>query len=64
MLPIASQTAGPIGLKICVDTHGWLGGVKGKKKIRIFFFQFFSKIFFLFLKFFFSIFFSTGNFGS
>ena len=48
MLPIASQTAGPIGLKICVDTHGWLGGVKGKKKIRIFFFNFFLKFFFYF----------------
>ena len=23
MLPIAGQTAGPIGLKYFVDTHGW-----------------------------------------
>ena len=29
MLRIASQTAGPIGLNIFVDTHGWPGGVKG-----------------------------------
>ena len=29
MLPIAGQTAGPIGLKIFVDTHGWPGGVIG-----------------------------------
>ena len=29
MLRIADQTAGPVGLKICVDTHGWPGGVKG-----------------------------------
>ena len=30
MLPIAGQTAGPIGLTFFVDTHGWPGGVKGK----------------------------------
>ena len=29
MLRIAGQTAGPIGLKFFVDTHGWPGGVKG-----------------------------------
>jgi len=29
MLPIASQTAGPIGLKFFVDTHGWPGVVIG-----------------------------------
>ena len=27
MLPIAGQTAGPNGLNIFVDTHGWPGGV-------------------------------------
>ena len=26
MFPIAGQTAKPIGLKFCVDTHGWPGG--------------------------------------
>jgi len=29
MLRIAGQTAGPIGLKLFVDTHGWQGGVIG-----------------------------------
>ena len=29
MFPIAGQTAGPIGLKKFVDTHGWPGGVVG-----------------------------------
>ena len=29
MLRNAGQTAGPIGLKIFVDTHGWSGGVIG-----------------------------------
>ena len=29
MFPIAGQTAGPIGLKCFVDTHGWPGGDKG-----------------------------------
>ena len=29
MFPIAGQTAGPIGLKFFVDTHGWPGGVIG-----------------------------------
>ena len=39
MLPIVGQTAGPIGLKFFVDTHGWPMDVKGyesstlKKKI-------------------------------
>ena len=37
MLHIAGQTAGPIGLKIFADTHGWLG-VKAKQ-IRNFFLQ-------------------------
>ena len=26
MFPIAGQTAGPIGMKFFVDTHGWPGG--------------------------------------
>ena len=29
MLPIAGQTAGPIGLKFVVDTQGWPGGFLG-----------------------------------
>ena len=29
ILSIAGQTAGPIGLKVFVDTHGWPGGVLG-----------------------------------
>ena len=29
MLPIAGETAGPIGLKFFGDTHGWFGGVLG-----------------------------------
>ena len=29
MLPIAGQTAKPIGLKFFVDIHGWAGGVIG-----------------------------------
>ena len=41
MLPIAGQTAGPIGLKFFVDTQGWPGSVIGYKKIEIFFFTFF-----------------------
>jgi len=32
MLPIAGQTAAPIGLNFFVDTHGWLGSVIGYKK--------------------------------
>ena len=35
MLPIASQTAGPI--EIFGDTQGLPGGVLGLKKIKIFF---------------------------
>ena len=39
MLPIAGQTAWPIGLTFFVDTHGWPGGVKGKIfKKKIFFY--------------------------
>ena len=37
-----SVTTGPIGLKFVVDTHGWQGGVIGKK-IEIYFSIFFSK---------------------
>ena len=29
MLPIAGQTAGPIGLNFFVDIHGWPGDVIG-----------------------------------
>ena len=36
MLSIAGQTAEPIELKFCVDTHGWPGDVKNP--------YFFSKI--------------------
>ena len=32
MLPIAGQTAGPIGLKFFEDTQGWPGSVTGYKK--------------------------------
>jgi len=32
MLPIAGQTAGPIGLKFFVDTQGWPGGARLKNK--------------------------------
>ena len=39
MLSIVGQTAGPIELKFCVDTHGWPGDVIGEKKP-----YFFSKI--------------------
>ena len=31
MFPIAGQTAGPIGLKFFVDTHGWPEGDIGLK---------------------------------
>ena len=52
MIPIAGQTAGPIGLKFFVDTQGWPGGDIGFKKSNIFFSKiFFFKIFFF--KFFF-----------
>ena len=37
MSPIAGQTAGSIGLKFFVDTHGWPCGVLGLKKFEIFF---------------------------
>ena len=37
MFPIAGQTAGPIGLKNFVDTHGWPGGDIGLKQIQNFF---------------------------
>ena len=30
-MSIAGQTAGPIGLKFCVDTYGWPGGVIDQK---------------------------------
>ena len=43
MLHIAGQTAGPIGQKFAVDTHGWLGVLKDKK--RIFFKKMFSTFF-------------------
>ena len=42
MLCIAGQTAGPIGLKFFVDTHGWPGVLYAKKM-----FCFFHNIFFL-----------------
>ena len=41
MFPIAGQTAGPIGLKLFVDTHGGQGVLKHKKtkkKFNIFFY--------------------------
>ena len=43
-----SVTTGPIGLKFVVDTHGWQGGVIGKKNRNLlfnFFFQIFKKLF-------------------
>ena len=40
-MPVAGQTAGPIGLKLFVDTHGWPGGVVGSKN-EIFFPFFFT----------------------
>ena len=45
MFPIAGHTAGPIGLKFVVDTHGWPRGVIKAKKNRIFFPIFFSTFF-------------------
>ena len=54
MLPMADQTAGPIGLKFFVDTHGWPGSFTGQKKLI------FSPNTFYY---FFSNFFSTGNAG-
>ena len=56
MLLIAGQTAGPNGLKLFVDTHGWPVGVCRKK----FLFKFFFQHFFLF-NFFSQHFFHTGN---
>ena len=41
MFPIAGQTAGPIGLKFFVDTHGWPGVIKAKKSKFFFFRNFF-----------------------
>ena len=38
MLPIAGQTAEPIGLNFFKDTHGWPGSVLDKQKFEIFFF--------------------------
>ena len=46
MLPIAGQTAGPIGLKFFVDTQGWPGGVIVKNSKLFFFSNFFSRFFF------------------
>ena len=45
MLSIAGQTAGPIELKFCVDTHGWPGDVIGEKK-PYFFLKFVVQFFF------------------
>ena len=42
MLPLAHQTAGPIGLKFFVDTHGWQRCYRLKNSI---FFNFFSNFF-------------------
>ena len=55
MFPIAGQTAGPIGLKFFVDTHGW-PRVYRLKKSQNFFFQIF-----FFENFFFQIFFFHGQ---
>ena len=59
MFPIAGQTAGPIGLKFCVNTQGWPGGDIGYKKIpkSFFFWKFFFKFFFFSKIFFFQNFF-------
>ena len=43
MLPIASQTAGPNGLKFFVDTHGCPVGVIGLKHLKFFFISFLLK---------------------
>ena len=40
MLRIPGQTAGPIGLKFFVETHGWLGVLYAKKIENIFFLNF------------------------
>ena len=42
MFPKAAQTAGMIGLKYFVDTHGFPGSVIGKKHSKFFFQNFFS----------------------
>ena len=42
MLPIAGQTAGPIGLELFVDTQGWPGSVIKNSK----FIKHFLKLFF------------------
>ncbi len=39
MLPIASQMAGPIGLKFFVDTHGRPWGVIDKENLKLFLFK-------------------------
>ena len=58
MFPIAGQTAGPIGLKFVVDTDGWPGVLKAKKKSKFFFQKiFFSKIYFFKILFFQNFFF-------
>ena len=44
MLRIAGQTAGQIGLKFFVDTHGWPGGCYRLNKIENIFSQFFINI--------------------
>ena len=46
MLPIAGQTARPIGLNIFGDTHGWPGDVLGQKTREKKFSTFFSSFFF------------------
>ena len=47
MLRIAGQTAGPVGLKFFVDTHGLLGGCyrKIKSNFQFIFFSNFFKFF-------------------
>ena len=52
MLPIADQTAGPIGLAFFVDTQGWPGGVIGLKNSKFFPKCFFFKFYFTFSTFF------------
>ena len=41
MLPLAGQTAGPIGLIFFVDTQGWPGSVTGYKNSKFFKYIFF-----------------------
>ena len=45
MLSIAGQTAGPIGLKIFVDTHMGGRGVSKAKKLELLFSKFFFHFF-------------------